>query len=464
MALQKFIEALPSLSLSSETKLLTDATAVEFEGALARWSDLDKQEPGAIIFPTNEADTHVIVKAALASSVPFVAKAGGHSSWSTIGSDGFILDFSNFRGVTIDAEKSTATASAGTLIGDINRTVSENGFLVATGTVNSVGFIPSTIGGGLTILAPVIGYGSDNIVSARLITAKGDLIEVSETENSELLPAVKGAGQFFGVVTSLTVKIYPLSLFGLDNPDGIIWHATLVFDISKAREVAEAALDINKNGNKAYCLAGALEGPAILAIVAYLGRKDEGEKVFKKLLDVGPIAVPANAEVPIGDLNQAFAAFEAKGGYRRWFAAGVPRVEQFTPEDMQYLVDQKLKIDKEYPAATRTGFVIEFTSSGPYSHVNEDKETAFSHRDLSMFVHLLTDASDEASLTGAAQIAEETMGHIRRRQMKDEYSFYQNFSRVAPIEERYRGAGMREKLKTLKQKWDPEGIFTKQLL
>lgn len=73
-------------------------------------------------------------------------------------------------------------------------------------------------------------------------------------------------------------------------------------------------------------------------------------------------------------------------------------------------------------------------------------------------------ASDAKDFTGANKITDEMMVHVRQTQPKENYSFYQNFSREAPIEERYRGTERRAKLKVLKQKWDPSGIFTKQLL
>lgn len=67
---------------------------------------------------------------AVESSIPFVAKAGGHSSWSTVGQDGFVLDFSLMRAVEVDTAKRTATASAGTLVGDIVSAVAEKGYCV----------------------------------------------------------------------------------------------------------------------------------------------------------------------------------------------------------------------------------------------------------------------------------------------------------------------------------------------
>ena len=69
---------------------------------------------------------------------------------------------------------------------------------------------------------------------------------------------------------------------------------------------------------------------------------------------------------------------------------------------------------------------------------------------------LLSWASDLEGAQGANSFGEEIMTHLRGRQKAEEYSFYQNFSRTAPIRERYKGRGRLEKLQALKAKWDPE--------
>ena len=259
-----------------------------------------------------------------------------------------------------------------------------------TGTVNTVGFIPSTVGGGLTILAPLLGYGSDNVVAARLVTAKGELITVSESENTELLYAIKGAGQFFGVITSLTVKVHPISIIG--NPEGLVWHSTWIFDPSKALEVAKAAISV-KSAERSYCLAGILPSPmtfepVVMVIGSYLGLKEDAMKAFQPFIDIGPDVVAADEELPYGKINDAFAAFEAKGGYKKWYAPGLTDMAQFQPEDMVYYLEQKRKIDEQFPTAKGSGFVIEFTSDGAFDEVPAEKETAFAHRDVKAYAYV----------------------------------------------------------------------------
>jgi hypothetical protein len=53
---------------------------------------------------------------------------------------------------------------------------------------------------------------------------------------------------------------------------------------------------------------------------------------------------------------------------------------------------------------------------------------------------------------------------IMRGPDKSEYADFQNGTREGPIELRFRGEGRLEKLKALKESWDPTGVFTAQLL
>lgn len=65
------------------------------------------------------------------------------------------------------------------------------------------------------------GLGVDQIVGAKLVNYKGDLVEASE----ELLQGIRGAGQIFGVIVELTIKVYPLnevSMMRITNPRTVV--------------------------------------------------------------------------------------------------------------------------------------------------------------------------------------------------------------------------------------------------
>ena len=53
---------------------------------------------------------------------------------------------------------------------------------------------------------------------------------------------------------------------------------------------------------------------------------------------------------------------------------------------------------------------------------------------------------------------------VRKNQAPSEYRSYQNWTRDAPIEHLYVGKERLERLKALKEKWDPTGVFTRLFL
>jgi hypothetical protein len=100
----------------------------------------------------------------------------------------------------------------------------------------------------------ICGTTSDNIVSARLITATGELVTV-DSSKPDLLWALKGAGQFFGLITELTLRAYPFSILGTD--DGTIWSGAFMLDITKAGEVAKVAeklMDDKEHNSASLCI------------------------------------------------------------------------------------------------------------------------------------------------------------------------------------------------------------------
>jgi hypothetical protein len=73
-----------------------------------------------------------------------------------------------------------------------------------------VGVAGWAIGGGHGILTGVYGMGADNIIEASLVTPQGDIVTANQCQNSDLFWAVRGGGGEFGIITSLTVKVYPM--------------------------------------------------------------------------------------------------------------------------------------------------------------------------------------------------------------------------------------------------------------
>ena len=83
--------------------------------------------------------------------------------------------------------------------------------LTALASCACPGVIGTTLGAGL---GPLMGYRGlmiDALESVRLVTADGDLVTASRSQNSELFWALRGAGSNFGIVTSASLKVYDIT-------------------------------------------------------------------------------------------------------------------------------------------------------------------------------------------------------------------------------------------------------------
>jgi FAD/FMN-containing dehydrogenase len=101
------------------------------------------------------------------------------------------------------------------------------------------------------------GLAIDQLISARVITATKGLVTASEIENEDLFWALKGAGQFFGLVTEVTVKMFPF------EQNITTW--TCIFLPSQVKEVG-AVLETLAHGPEAS------RSPGMTAIMAPPGQ------------------------------------------------------------------------------------------------------------------------------------------------------------------------------------------------
>jgi FAD/FMN-containing dehydrogenase len=127
-----------------------------------------------------------------------------------------VIDVSEMKSATIDAASNTATVGAGLNQLEAVTALGKAGFAAPTGTEGTVGLVGATLGGGFGLLTRIFGMASDNLLAAEVVVASDDggamAIIADENDNSDLLWALRGAGNGnFGIVTSLTYRIHPLT-------------------------------------------------------------------------------------------------------------------------------------------------------------------------------------------------------------------------------------------------------------
>lgn len=105
-------------------------------------------------------------------------------------------------------------------------------FFAVTGGCECTSLLGPALGGGHGFLQGHHGLIADQFVSLNMMLANGSLINVRE--DSDLWWTVKGAGHKFGIVTSVTSKIY-------DVPNGGLWsYQSFFFTHDKVEDVYEA--------------------------------------------------------------------------------------------------------------------------------------------------------------------------------------------------------------------------------
>jgi FAD/FMN-containing dehydrogenase len=140
--------------------------------------------------------------------IPFLAQNGG-IGWATtfkMKNDGVIINLVGLNQITFNADKTQVTIGGGASINTTIQAADTAGALILTGNCNCVGALGAYLGGGYGNLMGLKGFGVDQIISVRLVTAEGKLHTVSASSDPDLFWAIRGAGPNFGIVTSAVVK------------------------------------------------------------------------------------------------------------------------------------------------------------------------------------------------------------------------------------------------------------------
>jgi FAD/FMN-containing dehydrogenase len=188
-----------------------------YDAARISYNHLFSHHPQAIVFCTETQDVVNALTWARQNEVPFRVRSGGHSleGWSTI-DGGLVIDVSPLKSADIDAGSNIATVGAGLKQLEAVTALGKAGCAAPTGTEGTVGLVGATLGGGFGLLTRNFGMASDNLLAAEIVVAPAGggatTIIADEENNADLLWALRGAGNGnFGVVTSLTYRIHPLT-------------------------------------------------------------------------------------------------------------------------------------------------------------------------------------------------------------------------------------------------------------
>src|SRR5919106_4297299 len=251
-----------------------------YDTARAVFNAMVDRRPALIVRCSGVSDVMRGVEFARSHDVPLSIRGGGHSvAGKAVCDGGLMLDLSPMKGIRVDPTRRTAEAQAGLTLGEFDHETQEFGLATTLGVVSVTGIAGLTLGGGLGWLNGRYGLACDNLISAEVATANGQLLRASAEENQDLFWAIRGGGGNFGVVTSLEYQLHPLDLVlagGLSYPLAMAPRVLRYYD-----DFVKAAPDeLSTAASLGLTPAGE---PTVSIAVCYCGPIDEGEQVLRPL-------------------------------------------------------------------------------------------------------------------------------------------------------------------------------------
>ena len=256
-----------------------------YDQARRLWNGAVDKYPALIARCRTGQDVAQAVTFARSHHLPVSVRSGGHNTTGlALVDQGLVIDLSQMKQVTVDPARRIARAEPGLTLGEFVRAVEPYGLMTTTGTCSGNGLGGATLGGGIGWLMGKHGLIIDNVRAFELVTATGQLLTVSATENADLFWGLRGGGGNFGIVTAIEVQLHSLGqvLAGMVIHPQANAQAVMRF----YRDFSSAALD----ELTVYAVLTTLPeiGPAIMLIACYCGADlAEGERLLAPLRQFG---------------------------------------------------------------------------------------------------------------------------------------------------------------------------------
>jgi hypothetical protein len=251
-----------------------------YDAARAVFNGMIDRRPLAVVRPVDASDVVRCIELARRHDLPLSVRGGGHGvAGHAVRNGAIMLDLSGMKAVQVEPEARTVHAEPGLTLGEFDRATQAYGLATPLGVVSVTGIAGLTLGGGLGWLNGCYGLTCDNLISADVVTADGQLLTASAQENEDFFWGIRGGGGNFGVVTSFQYQLHPVD---------VVLAGALSYPMSTAPQVLRFYDDFVKAApdelSTAVSLALTPTGePTVSIVVCYCGPTDEGEQVLHPL-------------------------------------------------------------------------------------------------------------------------------------------------------------------------------------
>lgn len=313
MALEDELQA-----LDAEVVLPADPT---YDEARQAWNLAVDKRPLAIVRPADAETVAATIKLVVGAGVPLAVRSGGHSYAGHSSVDaGVVLDLQRIAAIEVDQANRHVNIGPGARWSDVTDALAGHGLAAVGGHVSGVGVAGLLLGGGIGWLARKVGLACDNLISAEVVTAAGEIVSASAEENPDLFWGLRGGGGNFGVVTRFTVQAHPIAT---------VYGGMLVFTAERARDLLGLIRDLGAAADDDLNIMCALTAappapfipaehhfkPAVLVGACFTGPAELGEAAFAPLRAFGCAIADLLGPMPYAALAHLFDGFNAPDAF-----------------------------------------------------------------------------------------------------------------------------------------------------
>jgi FAD/FMN-containing dehydrogenase len=363
----------------------------DYDQARAVWNAAHDRHPALIIRCAGTADVLRAVEFARSEGLTVAVRGGAHSIAGFSTSDGgVVIDTSPMQGIRVDPATRRAVAQPGLTWSAFDHETQAFGLAVTGGLVSTTGIAGFTLGGGIGWLLRKYGLTCDNLVSADVVTADGQLLTASEHEHPDLLWALRGGGGNFGVVTSLEYRLHPVGPLVFAGP--VFYAAADAAQVLRGWRDLAATMpdDLTTLANILVAppvpfLPEAVHGQQVVGVLGvYAGSVEDGERAAQPLRTLAEPIADLMGPMPYAAMQRLLDPLWTAGAQN--YFTGV-MLSQLTDETIDTLLAQH--------AAGRAPVHELHLHHGGGAMANAPAGgTAFAHRDAAYILNIIARSPD----------------------------------------------------------------------
>jgi FAD/FMN-containing dehydrogenase len=433
--------------------------AAPFSGSLLRPQDegyeearrihnglIDKR-PALIARCLNTADVIDAVNMGREEGLEISVRGGGHNvAGRAVTDGGLMIDLSLMKGIHVDPDQFTVRAQGGVIWSEFNRAAATFGLATTGGEISTTGIAGLTTGGGLGWLMAKHGIALDNLLSAEVVLASGDVVKASEDSEPDLFWALRGGGGNFGIVTWFEFRAHSLTT---------VLGGAILHPLAAASEIFRNLRELNAGISDELTTAAAflhapdgsgakLCGPAL----CHLGEDpSQAEAEVRPFRELGAPAADLVQRMPYPVMNTLLDPMFPAGTLNYWKSA-------FFAELSDAAVDVMVEAFENSPTEM-CALIVEHIH-GAVTRV-ETTATAFPHRQAGYSCLIISQWIDPDQTEACVSWARATFDALRPHMAERAYVNYFSDDDDDRIRQAY-GPNY-DRLVELKRRYDPENLF-----